>query len=221
LGVVHQTTLPYSPHQNGKQEVFWAVTEGRLMAMLTSVKELALAFLNRATQAWVEMEYNRTTHSQTNEKPLDRFINEPHVKRPSPSSEALRLAFRRDVGRTQRRSDGTLMIEGVRFELPDHFRHLRQVTVRYARWDLGAVHLVDARTDALLAPLYPLDKARNADGRRRVRQPNPVAEVSPSGEAKEEVAPLLRKLIAQYAATGIPPAYVPKPASDKKDEVNE
>ena len=32
LGVVHHTTLPYSPHQNGKQEAFWGPVEGRLIA---------------------------------------------------------------------------------------------------------------------------------------------------------------------------------------------
>ena len=34
LGIEHDTTLPYSPHQNGKQESFWGNLEGRLMAML-------------------------------------------------------------------------------------------------------------------------------------------------------------------------------------------
>src|SRR6516164_10323579 len=34
LGILHQTTLPYSPYQNGKQEVLWGSVEGRLMAML-------------------------------------------------------------------------------------------------------------------------------------------------------------------------------------------
>ena len=29
LGIVHETTLPYSPYQNGKQEVFWGQLEGR------------------------------------------------------------------------------------------------------------------------------------------------------------------------------------------------
>ena len=29
LGVSHETTLPYSPYQNGKQECFWAQVEGR------------------------------------------------------------------------------------------------------------------------------------------------------------------------------------------------
>jgi transposase InsO family protein len=34
LGIVHEKTLPYSPHQNGKQERLWATMEGRLMEML-------------------------------------------------------------------------------------------------------------------------------------------------------------------------------------------
>jgi putative transposase len=32
LGILHETTLPYSPYQNAKQEVFWAAVEGRLLA---------------------------------------------------------------------------------------------------------------------------------------------------------------------------------------------
>src|SRR3972149_4764205 len=63
LGIVHHTTLPYSPYQNAKQEVFWAQLEGRLVAMLEGVRDLTLPFLNEATQAWVEMEHNRTVHS--------------------------------------------------------------------------------------------------------------------------------------------------------------
>lgn len=33
LGIVHQTTLPYSPHQNAKQEFFWGRIEGRLISL--------------------------------------------------------------------------------------------------------------------------------------------------------------------------------------------
>ena len=39
--------------------------------------------------------------------------------------------------RTQRRSDGTLTLDGVRFELPGRLHHLTRVAVRYARWDLS------------------------------------------------------------------------------------
>ena len=35
------------------------------MAMLDGVTELTLDFLNEATQAWVEIEYNRAVHRET------------------------------------------------------------------------------------------------------------------------------------------------------------
>jgi hypothetical protein len=51
LGIVHETDLPYSAFQNGKQEVFWAQAEGRLLAMLENCKDLMLAQFNEATLA--------------------------------------------------------------------------------------------------------------------------------------------------------------------------
>ena len=64
LGIVHDKTLPYSPYQNGKQESFWGQLEGRLLAMLSRVEPLTLEFLNRASQAWIEVEYNRKPHQE-------------------------------------------------------------------------------------------------------------------------------------------------------------
>ena len=49
LGIVHEKTLPYSPYQNGKQEVFWATLEGRLMEMLDGCAE-AFAGLPQRSQ---------------------------------------------------------------------------------------------------------------------------------------------------------------------------
>ena len=45
LGILHQPTLPYSPYQNGKQEVLWGQVEGRLLAMMENVTELTLSQL--------------------------------------------------------------------------------------------------------------------------------------------------------------------------------
>jgi hypothetical protein len=42
LGVLHHTTLPYSPYQNAKQEAFWGPVEGRLVAMLEHVPDLTI-----------------------------------------------------------------------------------------------------------------------------------------------------------------------------------
>src|SRR5262245_15712365 len=215
LGIIHETTLPYSPYQNGKQESFWAGLEGRLMAMLEGVKELTLPLLQEATQAWMELEYNRSIHSETGEKPIDRFLKGPGVLRSSPSSEALRDSFRQETVRTQRKSDGTVSLEGVRLEVPGSFRHLERLTIRYARWNLRSVHLVDERTGAVLSPLYPQDKEGNADGRRRVLEPSILSTAPPAEPSADGMAPLLRKLLRDYAATGIPPAYLPKP--DRKE----
>ena len=93
------------------------------------------------------------------------------VLRASPASHALRDAFRTEATRRQRRSDGTISLAGVRFEIPARYRHFHEVTVRYARWDLGRVDLVDPREGTVLASIYPLDKTANADARRAILDP--------------------------------------------------
>jgi hypothetical protein len=78
--------------------------------------------------------------------------------------------------------------------------------LRVARWDLSSVDLVDPRSGEHLVTLLPLDKARNAERVRRVLTAAATDEPSrPVG-----IAPHLRALMADYAATGLPPAYLPK-----------
>jgi putative transposase len=211
LGIVHERTLPYSPYQNGKQEAFWGTLEGRLMKMLDGVTELTLDLLNQATQAWMEIEYNRAVHRETSSSPVERFKRAPDVVRSSPSSESLRHAFRLETKRSQRQSDGTISLEGVRLEIPGRYRHFREVVVRYARWDLGRVDLIDERSGIILAPIYPLDKSANADGRRAVIEPSGT-DVPPGDRrrAAGELPPLLKSILQEYSATGMPPAYLPK-----------
>lgn len=208
LSVTADNTLPYSPHQNGKQEYFWTQIEGRLIPMLEGVDDLTLPLLNRCTQAWVEREYNRAYHSEIGMSPLERYLAGKDVGRPCPSSEVLHQKFTRKEYRRQRRSDGSISLESVRFEIPDRYRGLEQICVRYAKWDLSRVYLVDDHNDTILCRIYPVDKAKNSDGRRRVRSLAPTTttdEPKPSG-----MAPLMRKLLAEYSATGLPPAYIPK-----------
>lgn len=216
LGVHHATTLPYSPHQNGKQEVFWSQVEGRLMAMLESCGELSLALLNETTQAWVEMEYQRSRHRETGQTPLERFLAGPSVSRPCPSGDKLRLAFCCETSRRQRRSDGTITLDGIRFEIPNRLRHIERVHVRYARWDLAHVVLIDPREATVLCRLYPVDKTSNAEGHRRRLETAGGQEPEPP--AQGGVAPLLEKLMTQYQAAGLPPAYLPKPLRNPEED---
>jgi len=109
------------------------------------------------------------------------------------------------VRRKQRRSDGTVSLEGIRFEVPSHYRHIEWLHVRYARFDLSRVSLIDARHDLELCRLYPLDKRRNASGHRASLTPvTDDATPEPSG-----VAPHLERLMDDYARSGRPPAYLP------------
>jgi putative transposase len=184
LGIVHETTLPHSPYQNGKQEAFWSGLEGRLMSMLSEITPLTIEFLNRATQAWAELEYNSKAHREISVSPIKRLLEGPCVSRSAPSAEALRLAFSVEETRSQRRSDGTISIKGVRFEVPDRFRHFPRLHVRYQTFDLTVAHLVDAK--------------------------QPPQQGIPPRETRDPIPPLLGKLLADYAATGLPPAYIPK-----------
>ncbi len=213
LGIEQKFTLPYSPYQNAKQEVFWAQLEGRCVAMLDGVKALTLSTLNRATQAWVELEYNHKRHSELGCTPLERMQAGPEVSRPAPDSESLRLAFTREESRTQRCSDGTISLQGVRFEIPSRFRHIRRLHVRFQDWNLKEACLVDERSGDLLARIRPLDKIRNANGHRRLLASTDEATVTQpvtDTDSTDSLPPLMRHLLATYAATGLPPAYLPK-----------
>jgi putative transposase len=201
-------------YMNGKIESLWTSVEARLMAMLERVTDLTLATLNEATQAWCEYEYNRALHSEIRQTPLARYLAGPDVLRPSPDSDALRLAFTRTDKRVQRRSDGTLVIATRRFEIPNRYRHLREIHVRYAQWDLSQVHLLDQRSGKILCRLYPQDKDSNARGVRRPLEPLASAQSDSADRpqpprASGSMAPLLVKLMAQQTATGLPPAYLP------------
>ncbi len=225
LGVVHDTTLPYSPDQNGKQECFWGQLEGRLMAMLEGVPDLSLALLNQATQAWVEEEYNRAHHSEIGCAPLERYLHVRDVGRPAPSSAELRFAFMREESRSLRRSDGTVKLQGVRFEIPSAYRTLRRPRLRWATWDKSHVHLVDEKTGKALARIFPLDKIANADGKRRLLAPVATATVPAAQLAllaerapTSSIPPLLEKLMTAYARHHLAPGYLPKGEHSENDK---
>ena len=150
----------------------------------------------------MEVEYNRSVHRETASSPVERFARSLHVLRPSPSSESLRDAFRLETTRRQRQSDGTISLEGVRFEIPARYRHFRDVTVRYARWNLGRVDLVDPRSGMILAPIYPLDKTANADGHRA------LVELAARRRAGESSPPRTRQRRRAAAATEANPPGV-------------
>ena len=221
LGIVHATTLAYAPYQNGKMEVFWSAVEGRLMAMLEGVEALTLDKLNDATVAWVERDYHRRVHRELATTPLKRLLDSIDASRACPGSDELTAAFRLPITRILRRSDGTVSVEGVRYQVPAPWRHLTEVHLRVARWDLSRVELVDARSAERLCNLYPLDKRANAGGLRRCADPGSDDD---GANGDDEPAPLLRRILDEQATTGLPAlwlAHRERPAAGTDDEHGE
>ena len=175
--------------------------------------------------------YNARVHSETGQTPIARFLAGVHaehgaamaVTRACPGSDALRLAFTRSDTRTQRKSDGTIVINGRRFEVANRYRHLTRIEVRYAEWDLSSVHLVDESTGTVLARLYPQDKAANASGLRRSLDPVAIASLraDPPFDPDPPVPPLLARMIAAQAATRLAPPYLPKDETPTEENDNQ
>ena len=174
------------------------------MSLLDAEPNLSLEKLNQTTQAWVEMEYNQRIHTGIKMTPLEKWGAAKSVLRKSLPLGDLRKAFRRQVKRRVRRSDGTFTLDNVRFEVPVQYRTLEVVTVHYPKWDLSLVDLVDPKTSVVLCPIYPLDLVRNAN---QIRESFETTESPP--EVKRATPRLLEKYIEDYSAEGSPIAYIP------------
>jgi len=125
------------------------------MAMLSKVENLSLDFLNQASQAWVEREYNRAENEEMKSSPLKQYIEVKDVSRPSPDEETFHFSFTRSDTRKQRKTDGTIKIKGIRYEISSRFRHIQKFRVRYQSWNLSKAYIVDNRSDEKIATIYP------------------------------------------------------------------
>ncbi|MBF0442189.1 MAG: DDE-type integrase/transposase/recombinase [Oligoflexales bacterium] len=208
LSVIHHTTLPYTPQQNGKQECFWGQIEGRLLPMLEGEENLTLKLLNDSTIAWIELEYHRKIHSEIGSTPLNRFFNDPNVGRPSLLPEELRKAFTIETNRILRRTDCTISIDSRRYEIPGSYKHLKRIFIRYAEWDLSNVFMVNQQSGEIITQIFPLDLERNSDGKRRAIQP--LNESFKFPDRSVGIAPLLKQYISDYTVSGLPMSYIPK-----------
>ena len=216
LSILVENTLPYSPYQNGKQESWFNQIEGRLLPMLEGEAEndLTLRRLNYVSQAWVEMEYNRKPHRETGQSPLQRYLEGKDVGRPSPGPEQLMEIFTAEHSRKQRRSDGTISLLGVRFEIPSRYRHMEKLAVRAGSWDLSRAWLCDRISGTILCRISPQDKVKNAEAGRALKSPLSQTETRGDEKVSTGRAPLLEQILKQYAAHGLPPAYQPGPEED-------
>jgi putative transposase len=111
------------------------------------------------------------------------------------------------VQRRQRLTDGTLTLDGVRFEVPMRFRHMERLTLAYARWDLSKASIIDPNTRQVTVDIFPLDKVKNS---LRLRKPLSQEEQEPIPEPENEhLPPLLQRYLKQQSQETIVSGYIP------------
>jgi putative transposase len=176
------------------------------MAMLEGEQALTLDVLNEATQAWVEQEYHRTVHTELRVTPLARYLAGPSVARPCPDSVVLRDALRIEVKRRARRADGTSAW------VARASRSRRAAPPQRGAPSLRPLGLEPRRSRRSPHRRHPVPDQAAGQVRQRRRAAPPaeprgsdLSPLPPTG-----MAPLLAQLLADYAATGLPPAYLPR-----------
>ena len=184
------------------------------MAMLENVPDLTLESLNEATQAWAECEYNRKIHSETGQTPLGPLAGGPgcDATQPGQRGAAAGLHPDRAAHPTPERRDGGDRDAPLRGAQP--LPASERLLVRYASWDLTQVHLVDEQTGAGALPA--LSSGQDEQRQRRAPAARAARHAADGGRSRcrqgrhrHRTAACL-ELMAQQAATGLPPPYLPK-----------
>jgi hypothetical protein len=67
--------------------------------------------------------------------------------------------------------------------------------------------MVDPETEEPLTVIHPVNLARNAEG---TRAPLEAASMTPIETKAPGLAPRMEELLAEYIASGLPPAYIPR-----------
>jgi hypothetical protein len=188
--------------------------QGRLLAQLVHQQDLDLYRLNVLTQAWLCRDYHQRLHEGLDQTPAACLQGAPQTGRPPPEPAELEAAFTRRLHRIQRQSDGTVVVDCQRFEVPSRYRHLSQVLVRQAAWCPSVLYLADPDTDTVLCRLPLCDLAANASrprhGLEAIVLPNQecVALEAPTPPPRE-LPPLVVDWAAALAQSGLPPPFLP------------
>jgi len=113
LGIRLVHARPYTPTTKGKIERFFETVRGEFLVELEARGGAAdLAELNRLYTAWVEVVYHRRVHSETGERPLDRFGSPVVLPSPAMLHEAFLWSEQRQVTKT-----ATVSLHGNSYEV--------------------------------------------------------------------------------------------------------
>jgi putative transposase len=131
---------PYTSEGRGVIERFNRTTKESFELEVRLLPEPpTLDGLNAFWLAWLDERYHRTVHSETGERPLERWqrlLEETEIRHPDP--ELLDEVLRLHAQRTVHRKTSTVEVGGVRFVVDTALRR-RRVDVLYDPHDLSSV----------------------------------------------------------------------------------
>jgi transposase InsO family protein len=142
LEIIAFTSKPYSPWTHGKVERLWGVQEDQLWSEVALVDPLPLDELNETLRHWIAVRHHGHVHSQTGEKPLERWrqgVKAHGLALRQPAEEKLKRIFwlweRRTVSSTS-----IVKVFKNQYAVDPKLAGFR-VLVRYDPYDLKSIQL--------------------------------------------------------------------------------
>ena len=185
-------TKPRRPMGHGKIEALNQYIRSAFLSELAASKIETLDALNEAFIAWADEQYNRKTHCETGQAPLERWREDAEKIRYA-DEEELRLAF---LWREKRTPDKTAVFSlfGRRYQVGANLAR-RRVEVRYDPEALDEVEVW--HQDRFIERARPFEVREH----RRARAPE-LRPQEPKDESKPPAADWLGHLVEQRRQRG-------------------
>lgn len=183
-------TRPYRPMGHGKIEAFNRFTRNNFLAELKASRITTLDQLNEAFVAWADLGYNRRTHGETGQPPIERWRAGIDKVRWS-DEEKLRLAF---LWKETRKTDkaGIFSLFGTRYQTGPELAK-RRIEVRF---DPERLELIEVHKDGrFVERVQPFEVQPN-------RRPKPKADPESPQPATEPTADWLSHLVDKRRSEG-------------------
>jgi len=129
---------PYSPQGKGKQERFFETVRLQFLPEVEQSEIVTLEELNQSFWAWLEIVYHQREHSETEQTPLQRYLDGIAQVR-SADAETIRKAF---LWRETRkvRKDGCIELQGNTYQVDPTFAG-RKLELRFDPFNLAHIEL--------------------------------------------------------------------------------
>lgn len=176
LGIRPIHSTPYTPNTRGKIERFFGTVRSQFLAEVESAKLATLEELNASFQAWVELIYHQTVHSETEQAPLARFQeNLAQITLRQADPRQLREAFLWREKRTVTRT-ATISLQGNRYSVEPLLAG-QPVELRFDPFELSEVEVWQSNHFVGQAQVVKLERERHL---ALDRIPPPSQEASPA-----------------------------------------